>query len=188
MVKTVSWMSTLTTGDIEKWRSPEFSICICRNQIEIRGIHADLRESETLTAVLRMRCSCLVTFAFTYFYIFIWIPVARRKKKKHKGLHHICFCRKYAVQSACSCAQWVLGKWTVWVDGLSALLVFALCGSQKIFMSVSEKLLCFQGDRGPKGICGGDGPKGEKVSLWGRETGNGRKKRNKDVKMNGGVV
>lgn len=24
-------------------------------------------------------------------------------------------------------------------------------------------LLCFQGDRGPKGNCGGDGPKGDKV-------------------------
>lgn len=23
--------------------------------------------------------------------------------------------------------------------------------------------MCFQGDRGPKGACGGDGPKGEKV-------------------------
>lgn len=28
--------------------------------------------------------------------------------------------------------------------------------------------MCFQGDRGPKGACGGDGPKGEKVGL--RET------------------
>lgn len=27
-----------------------------------------------------------------------------------------------------------------------------------------RELVCFQGDRGPKGACGGDGPKGEKVS------------------------
>lgn len=25
--------------------------------------------------------------------------------------------------------------------------------------------MCLQGDRGPKGACGGDGPKGEKVGL-----------------------
>lgn len=31
--------------------------------------------------------------------------------------------------------------------------------------TVSDEALCFQGDRGPKGTCGGDGPKGEKVGL-----------------------
>lgn len=31
--------------------------------------------------------------------------------------------------------------------------------------SVNDELMCFQGDRGPKGACGGDGPKGEKVGL-----------------------
>lgn len=31
--------------------------------------------------------------------------------------------------------------------------------------SVSDEVVCFQGDRGPKGTCGGDGPKGEKVGF-----------------------
>lgn len=47
-----------------------------------------------------------------------------------------------------------------------ARCVLSLCDSGTCScVSLSEELVCFQGDRGPKGACGGDGPKGDKVSL-----------------------
>lgn len=36
---------------------------------------------------------------------------------------------------------------------------------EPLYVPLSVTKLCFQGDQGPKGACGGDGPKGEKVRL-----------------------
>lgn len=43
------------------------------------------------------------------------------------------------------------------------LSFFFLVHLRSFYMSVSDELLCFQGDRGSKGVCGASGPKGEKV-------------------------
>lgn len=55
------------------------------------------------------------------------------------------------------------------MDGLSVWLVWcilSICNSRASSCApVNDELMCFQGDRGPKGACGSDGPKGEKVGL-----------------------
>lgn len=51
-----------------------------------------------------------------------------------------------------------MGFLPVWFGGFGFL-----CASSCAF--VNDEVMCFQGDRGSKGTCGSDGPKGDKVGL-----------------------
>lgn len=68
-----------------------------------------------------------------------------------------------------------LSVWLVWC-------ILSLCDSRaSSCVAFNYELVCFQGDRGTKGACGGDGPKGEKVRLeltekWDMVGGRGQEK------------
>lgn len=95
--------------------------------------------------------------------------------------HVHCVCKCTVIQP-----EWQVKGPSVSINGLSVWLVWSilsLCVSRaSSCASVNDELVCFQGDRGPKGVCGGDGPKGGKVGLRQTEKmwcGRSKRRRNK---------
>lgn len=57
-----------------------------------------------------------------------------------------------------------MGSLSVCLSGMERLVPF-VTHKPLYYVSVNDERVCFQGDRGPKGACGGDGPKGGKVGF-----------------------